>query len=329
MINGLGTSYVNFNYHGSYSVLRNEKSKDAFPYSVKVEGYGSTKNKKSLFNFGSVTITEHMVTAKYGKGIIKGPRVSLHTSGWNRSGNYSEVSKDKLNQIKLPASYDKLKESNRYYYHGRNVSDYELVQIAVATGKMEMPSDQEGRGQAEKNVYDAFNLLVRDEAKPKYAGSSTLYSEDGKYTFTQTANGRLSMHLIDDEDVGASLDDIANWMMSGTPNRNIETRYLNYLRMVDPDLFDMAMRIGTEVRNNGFMEDLHAQGILSDAQSHYDMGLLGVMFGKKSEDMRLILNDCKKTGNYLGLLDIYDRNGAKSLRSLREKQYKETNGGII
>lgn len=39
-----------------------------------------------------------------------------------------------------------------------------------------------------------------------------------------------------------------NWMMSGTPNRNIETRYLNYLHTVDPDLYHVAMRIGSEVR---------------------------------------------------------------------------------
>ena len=35
-------------------------------------------------------------------------------------------------------------------------------------------------------------------------------------------------------------------MMSGTPNRNIETRYLNHLHTVDPDLYNVAMRIGTE-----------------------------------------------------------------------------------
>ena len=51
------------------------------------------------------------------------------------------------------------------------------------------------------------------------------------------------MHLNDDAAVGASLEDIANWMMSGTPNRNIETRYLNHLHTVDPDLYHVAMRI--------------------------------------------------------------------------------------
>ncbi len=78
-------------------------------------------------------------------------------------------------------------------------------------------------------------------------------------------------YLIDDAAIGASLEDIANWMMSGTPNRNIETRYLNYLHTVDPDLYNVAMRIGSEVRSYGFMENLHQQGVLSDSQNQYDI----------------------------------------------------------
>ncbi len=31
------------------------------------------------------------------------------------------------------------------------------------------------------------------------------------------------MHLIDDAAIGASLEDIANWMMSGTPNEIVDT----------------------------------------------------------------------------------------------------------
>ena len=33
---------------------------------------------------------------------------------------------------------------------------------------------------------DAFEVLVRDQAAPKNSWSNTLYSEDGKYTFTKT-----------------------------------------------------------------------------------------------------------------------------------------------
>ena len=120
------------------------------------------------------------------------------------------------------------------------------------------------------------------------------------------------MHLIDDAAIGASLEDIANWMMSGTPNRNIETRYLNYLHTVDPDLYNVAMRIGSEVRSYGFMEDL---------------SLLGMLFGKDADSMRMILNGCKESGNFLELLDLYSPDGAKSLDKLREQQYKH--GGIV
>ena len=103
------------------------------------------------------------------------------------------------------------------------------------------------------------------------------------------------------------MEDIANWMMSGTPNRNIETRYLNYLHTVDPDLYNVAMRIGTEVRSYGFMEDLHQQGVLSDSQNQYDMSLLGMLFGKDADSMRMILHGCKESGNFLKLLDCIAR----------------------
>lgn len=71
------------------------------------------------------------------------------------------------------------------------------------------------------------------------------------------------MHLLDDTGIGASVEDIANWLMSGTPQKSIETRYLNYLHTVDPDLHHVATQIGTEVRINGFMEDLYNQGIIT------------------------------------------------------------------
>lgn len=310
-------------YTGTYSVLN---TKSSFPYAVKVEGYGNTRNQRSLFQFAHVTITEHMVNAKYGTKITNGSRVQMQTAGSKKKEDWTEVSKEQLAEVKLPASFDKLKEQNSYFYHGENISDYELVQTAVALGKMELPTDEK-KCIPDRVAMDAFEVLVRDQAAPKNSWSNTLYSEDGKYTFTKTESGRWQMHLIDDAAIGASLEDIANWMMSGTPNRNIETRYLNYLHTVDPDLYNVAMRIGSEVRSYGFMEDLHQQGVLSDSQNQYDMSLLGMLFGKDADSMRMILNGCKESGNFLELLDLYSPDGAKSLDKLREQQYKH--GGIV
>ena len=312
-------------YTGSYAVLRNTKSGSSFPYSVKVEGIGRFGMGKSLFGFATVSITEHMVTAKYGTKITNGRRVQMKTAGSKKPEDFVEVSKEKLDAVKLPKAFDKLKEQSSFYYHGEVISDYELIQTAVALGKMEVPSAdaKDGAGYAWK----AFEALVKDEAAPKYGWSDTLYSEDGKYTFTKDVNGKYKMHLIDDAGMGASVEDIANWMMSGIPNRNIETRYLDYLRSVDPDLYEKAMQIGREVRNYGFMEDLYNQGILSEMQNTYDLGLLGLLFGKDAEDMRSLFNKCKETGNFLEFLELYRTDGAGSLARLREKQLKS--GGIV
>lgn len=315
----------NMLYTGSYSILNTNRS-SSFPYAMKVDGFGSLGNRQSLFNFGKVTITEHMVTAKYGTKITNGPRVQMRTSGSKKPEEYTTVSKEQLAEVKLPAAFEKLKEQESYYYHGEIISDYELVQTAVALGKMELPTDEENCNLG-RTARDAFEVLVRDQAASKNSWSNTLYSEDGKYTFTKTESGRYQMHLIDDAGVGASLEDIASWMMSGTPNRNIETRYLNYLHTVDPDLYHTAMRIGTEVRTNGFMEDLHGQGVLSDKQNQYDMSLLGLMFGKDADSMRLLLSGCKKSGDFLELLDLYNPDGARTLAKIREEQVKH--GGIV
>lgn len=313
------------NYTGSYAVLRKADRQSDFPYSVKVNGYGSSANRNSLFSFASVSITEHMVTDKYGTDIINGPRTHARTAGYKAESEFNDLSQEAIDSVNLPDSFEILKDQGGYYYHGRHVSDYELIQTAVASGKMEMPQDTRNPG---AYAHKAFEVLVQQEAKPKYPGSSTLYSEDGKYTFTEV-NGQLRMNLIQDAEVGASLEDISNWIMSGTPNRNIETRYLDYLRRVDPDLYNKAQQIGAEVRNNGLLEDLHVKGILSDRQSHYDMGLLGMMFGKDSDCMRDILHQCKESGDYQKLLYLFDPEGARSLQELRQKQLKETDGSII
>ena len=313
------------NYSGSYAKIRNTGEKAPFRYSIKVDGRGNTGNHKSLFNFGTVSITEHIVNDKYGTGVTNGPRIQAHTLGYSRSNKYDEIPEDKIKAVQLPESFDDLKECNEYY-HGRMISEYEMIQTAVAAGKMELPENPKP-GTAYTYAKEAFKVLVQDEARPKYAGSATLYSEDGRYTFTKDPNGNLKMHFIDDEGVGASLENISNWIMSGTPNRNIETRYLAYLRSADPELYDKAQHIGMEVRTYGFMEDLHEEGVLSDKQNTYDLGLLGMLFGKDPDGMRLLLHKCRTSGNYLNLLDMYDADGAERLKKIREEQLKR--GGVV
>ncbi len=144
----------NMRYTGSYSILNTNRG-SSFPYAMKVDGVGTLGNRKSLFSFGKVTITEHMVTAKYGTKITNGSRVHMRTSGSKKPEDYTIVSKEQLAEVKLPASFDKLKEQESFYYHGEGISDYELVQTAVASGKMELPSDEADCDPA-RTAMDAF-----------------------------------------------------------------------------------------------------------------------------------------------------------------------------
>lgn len=128
-----------------------------------------------------MSFTRSVIIAK----ITNGPRVQMQTAGSKKKEDWTEVSKEQLAEVKLPASFDKLKEQNSYFYHGENISDYELVQTAVALGKMELPTDEK-KCIPDRVAMDAFEVLVRDQAAPKNSWSNTLYSEDGKYTFTKT-----------------------------------------------------------------------------------------------------------------------------------------------
>ena len=50
-----------------------------------------------------------MVNAKYGTKITNGPRVQMQTAGSKKKEDWTEVSKEQLVEVKLPASFEKLK----------------------------------------------------------------------------------------------------------------------------------------------------------------------------------------------------------------------------
>ncbi len=273
--------------------------------------------------FGSVALQEEDVKAYYGTAKVTGTNPFAKTKGSSKK-EFSETVIDNI-PVELPQNYEKLKECGSYYYHGENISDYKLVQIAVASGKMEV-NENISAGSA---VREAFKVLIEDESKTKYNWSTTKYSEDGKYTFTLDEDGSYKMHLLDDQGMQASLDDIANWICSGTPNSNIETRYLWYLREMDPDLYDAAQNIGREIRNYDLLTVAYSKGALSEAQHDYDLNLLALLFGRVgNEEFYTQLQEVKKTGDYSNLLESYRPTVSEMLMNLRNDQITKT-GGII
>lgn len=104
--------------------------------------------------------------------------------------------------------------------------------------------------------------------------------------------------------MGASLEEIADWICCGTPNRNIETRYLHYLKSIDPDLYNAA-------------------------QHDYDLSLLALLFG--GHDLEKFYErflHSKKNGDYQHLLEYYQPKMAGYLTNLRQQQLMKS-GGIL
>ena len=273
--------------------------------------------------FASVTLLEEDVTAYYGNGKISGSHQGNRTKGCH-SGSYEEPDETLVDAVELPASYDSLKDCN-VYYHGESISEYRLIQIAAASGKMELSEGTPGY----KAAREAFQVMIEDHAGTKYGWSTTRYSEDGRYTFTLQEDGSYKRHLVEDLEMGASLEEITNWICSGTPNRNIETRYLHYLRSIDPDLYNAAQNIGNEVRTYDLMTTAYDVGLLGDAQHDYDLSLLALLFGEHDlEKFHERFQHCKKSGNYQYLLEQYQPEMAGYLTNLRQQQLMKS-GGVL
>ena len=274
--------------------------------------------------FGSVTLLEEDVKAYYGTAVVTGSYSGNRTAGCKPEAEYETIDKEKADAVQLPESYNTLKDCT-VYYHGELISEYELVQMAVAGGKLEITEDMK----AFTASRTAFLVMIEERAETKYIWSGTKYSEDGRYTFTRNEDGTYDMHLVEDIEMGASLEEIANWICSGMPNRNIETRYLIYLKRIDPELYNAAHNIGKEVQTYNLMTAAYDAGVLGDAQHDYDLSLLGILFGER--DMEIMYRrfmDCKESGNYLCLLEQYAPQAANYLLNLRQEQVDKT-GGIL
>ena len=272
--------------------------------------------------FRSVSITDKFATAYYGTAQISGSNPGAKTKGC-KDTKFPPIDKEKLSTVCLPDSYESLKDSESYFYHGETISDYDLVRLAVAEGKMEVSEDKPPF----TAVREAFHVMIEEEAAPKYGWSSTKYSEDGKYTFTKKEDGTYKWHLVEDEIMGASLDDIAGWIASGTPNRNIETRYLNYLRRMDPELYDAAQNIGKEVRSYDLLTECYKEGVIGSAQHDYDLDFLALLFGMVgSEEFYAQLCKAKATGDFTDLFAAYQPEAAQAMQEIRIEQLSKTGG---
>ena len=273
--------------------------------------------------FTSVSIYADAVEAYYGTRQISGTNPGAKTKGC-KDTEFPPIDEEKLAEVSLPGNYEYLKDSKRYY-HGQSISEYDLVRLAVAEGKMEVSEDKVPF----EAVFEAFRVMVEDEAAPKYGWSSTKYSEDGKYTFTKKEDGTYEWHLVQDDLMEASLDDIANWIASGIPNRNIETRYLNYLRRIDPELYEAAQNIGKEVRNYNMLTECYKAGVIGEAQHDYDLNFLAFMFGMTgSEKFYALLCKAKSTGDFTDFFAAYQPEAAKTMQEIRLEQTGKT-GGIF
>ena len=246
-------------------------------------------------------------------------------------GNYSDIVKNNAkteSSTILPKSYDRLKDGGYIYYQGKLLNEYQLVEEAVKTKAITLDESMN----YSRALAAASKALIVDRATPKYRWSNTLYSEDGMYVIKVDEKGvrcGFTSTLID----GVHISDVAARMASGELNENIETLYLNYLRQVDPELYEAATNIGREIRNFTIMSDLYKEGSITEMQFEYDCMLLAYLFSRDGEDSSYmsIFNYFKKIqscGDWYKLLENYSPEGFAKLDAERQETYRSF-GGII
>lgn len=271
--------------------------------------------------FTSVSFSAGEISSRYGTVKISGSYSGSKTKGCSDK-EFAAIDFDKIHGVELPekmAAYD----SGGVYYHGQLLTKNELVQLAVTEGKMTTEEVEEN----ETGAWGmAFERMIEDEAKAKYPWSSSRYSEDGKYVFTTDEDGKTEWNLVEDTEMGASLDEIAGWICSGIPNRNIERRYLEYLRKIDPDLYEAAQRIGKEVQTYDMLTAAYEAGTIGEVQHEYDLSLLAMLFGKSADDFCGQFAKAGKTGDFYDLLCSYRPYSADALDALHAEQEKRTGG---
>lgn len=277
--------------------------------------------------FQSVTLKVEMLTARYGTRKYEPVHINHGvTRGCKEEKEWKEVTQELLDKVVLPEAYTfKQNEEDKYYYHGRTVNSYELIQIAVCSGKMELKEGEAIYSAAQR----AFDCVIQGEAKPQYSYSSTLYSEDGKYTFVKQKDGTYKWNFVEDEAMEFSVEEIANLIASGVPNRNIEKRYLHYLQKMDPELYEAANQIRKEMNTYAIMEHAYKAGELSLKQHEYDLDLLAYLFGKKGNKLfQEKYKQAQITGDFTWFLEHYNQSRSDALQEIRIEQTMRY-GGIV
>lgn len=160
---------------------------------------------------------------------------------YDRSGRYSRAG------IRiLPDRYYDGALSGTVAYKGTEVPHVEILEEAVQKGLVKLNE----RRSVWDNAARAERVLILDRAKPLYAWSTTLYSEDGSYIYHAKGGRILDSAAAFFEDAAGNTvhtKDLAEAVASGTRAAYTEAD-LAFLRERDPELFEKASMIAKAKR---------------------------------------------------------------------------------
>ena len=182
---------------------------------------------------------------------------------------------------------------NRYYtgevggsvcYKGGTVSYLALLEEAVFTGAVTLDETLD----VWANVRRAEKELIESRAKPLYAWSSTLYSEDGQYRYRVEdgeITGTTRAFYVDGEGRRITVQYLAEQLASGVLPSDLDGE-LSFLAKVDGELYDKARMLGTAARKFREADALYRDGKLEHAQYRDDIHIFLLYFLGRDEGIR-------------------------------------------
>jgi len=164
-------------------------------------------------------------------------------------------------------------------YNGKRTSFYDLLKEASDKGIIDLKDGHSIGYYTEQS----FSELVLKKSKTIYEGSTTLYSQDEKYIINKGTGGHIDGFQRAVTSTGVHVKEIAEKLAGGTAIKDMDNTELEFLRIVDPELFQKAYKVNEIRVSSQQYEDMYSAGKITKKQYYEESAsLYKLLTGKVS-----------------------------------------------
>lgn len=166
-------------------------------------------------------------------------------------------------------------------YNGKRTSFYDLLKEASDKGIIDLKDEHSVGYYTEQS----FSELILKNSKAIYEGSTTLYSQDEKYIINKGVDGHIDGFQRAVTSKGVHVKEIAEKLAGGTAIKDMDSTELEFLRIVDPELFQKAYKVNEVRVSSQQYADMYSTGQITKKQCYEECtSLYKLLTGKDSLD---------------------------------------------